>query len=259
VVIAALAAYTAALKVHELWLNRVAIGTKALHAVNVIFKGGLYALQIIFYTLTGQMAKARGAMLVFAVTTKAVTGPFALIASLIVAAITALVLFTGRTSEYIDKAKALAGITKEVNRSIYREKTELELLFSVAKNETVSKEERLKAIKKLNDIAPEYLGNINLENINTQAVVTAVKAYTDELIKNAKAKAVADKITELEGKRPDKIAKLEEKNNKRSSDANIGSLVAEIKNDIKLKLLKNENEEIGRQQKLYAELNIELF
>jgi TP901 family phage tail tape measure protein len=162
--------------------------------------------------LTGNTKKAAAAMQTLNAITK--LNPVGLAVAAVTALAAGIFLLTRRTSEYIDKAKALTGITNEANKSIYREKTELELLFSVAKNETVSKEERLKAIKKLNEIAPEYLGNISLENINTQAAATAVKAYTDELIKNAKAKAVADKITELEGKRLDnlnKIAKLEEK------------------------------------------------
>jgi TP901 family phage tail tape measure protein len=161
------------------------------------------------------------------------------------------------------RQKALNDVNLTAKKSIAEQTSELKLLFSVAKNEAISKEERLKAIKKLNEISPEYLGNLSLENINTQAATTAVKTYTEELLKNAKAKAIADRITELEAKKIknlEEIAKLEERNRKRSSsDANPGSLLSEIRTDYKINARKKENEEIDRQQKLYAGLNAELF
>lgn len=63
------------------------------------------------------------------------------------------------------------------------EKAELEVLLAVAKDETIIKDKRIKAIERLNDISPEYLGNLSLENIQTKEVTDSIEAYTKALEK----------------------------------------------------------------------------
>ena len=55
--------------------------------------------------------------------------------------------------------------------------------MKVAKNETLSKQDRLDAIKKINAISPEYLGNITLEEINTNKTTEAIEDYIEALDK----------------------------------------------------------------------------
>lgn len=62
------------------------------------------------------------------------------------------------------------------------EKSEVMQLLQVARDETRSKEERLTAIRKLNEISPEYLGNLTLEKINTEEATKAVNDYVDALL-----------------------------------------------------------------------------
>lgn len=133
-----------------------------------------------------------------------------------VAAVTALIVGLGiaiyqlmrRTTQYTDKAKAMEDINKRVASAVAAERSELKLLLGVAQNESISKEKRIKAIKKLNEISPEYLGNLSLENINTTEATTAVENYTTALMENAKQKAIGDKVTELNAKRLELEAKL---------------------------------------------------
>lgn len=63
------------------------------------------------------------------------------------------------------------------------EKAELEVLLAVAKDETIIKDKRIEAIERLNDISPEYLGNLSLENIQTKEVTDSIEAYTKALEK----------------------------------------------------------------------------
>ncbi|MEG0929906.1 tape measure protein [Algoriella sp.] len=84
----------------------------------------------------------------------------------------------------------LIEVEGEAQKSIASEKLELERLIEIAKDDKKSKEEREKAIDKLNEKSPEYLGNLTLEKINTQEATKAVNDYTDALYKNAKAKAM---------------------------------------------------------------------
>ncbi|MCA1967250.1 MAG: hypothetical protein LDL23_11450, partial [Flavobacterium sp.] len=53
----------------------------------------------------------------------------------------------------------------------------------------------------LNEISPEYLGNLNIENIKTFEAKKAIDSYTESLYKNARAKAVQAKYDELVSKR----------------------------------------------------------
>lgn len=78
----------------------------------------------------------------------------------------------------------------EAQKSIASEKLELERLVEIAKDDKKSKDEREKAIDKINEKSPEYLGNLTLEKINTQEATKAVNDYTEALYRNAKAKAM---------------------------------------------------------------------
>ena len=76
------------------------------------------------------------------------------------------------------------------------EKAELEVLLAVAKDETIIKDKRIEAIERLNDISPEYLGNLSLENIQTKEVTDSIEAYTKALEKSAKMKASQDMVSD---------------------------------------------------------------
>lgn len=76
------------------------------------------------------------------------------------------------------------------------EKAELELLLSIAKDESIIKEKRKEAIERLNEISPEYLGNLSLENIQTKEATDSIEAYTKALEKSAKMKASQDMVSD---------------------------------------------------------------
>jgi TP901 family phage tail tape measure protein len=169
------------------------------------------------------------------------TNPYVLIATAVTGIVTALVLYVKRAKEAITETAALADVNKSAAQSIARERAEVASLLSIAQNEKKSKEERLKAIKELNKIAPEYLGNLSLENINTDTAKKAVEDYTAAILANAKAKVVQQKIEEqyaqiievelkLEAKkkRADKI-RADVKNGKRKEAVFLTNLNADIK------------------------------
>ena len=101
------------------------------------------------------------------------------------------------------KQKALDDASKAAQKNIARETAMLEQLLKVARDENRSQEERLKAIKKLNEISPEHLGNLTLEEINTNKAKVAINNYRDSLLDAAMAKAAFDKIVELQQKKLD--------------------------------------------------------
>lgn len=196
--------------------------------------------------------------------------PWGIVISLITAIGIAMWQFSGNTEKSTTSAKKLNDVLSDAKKTITEEKTELELLLRVAKNEQVSKEERLKAIKRLNEISPEYLGNLSLENINTQAATKSVEAYTRALLKNAKVKSIEGKVNTEEEKRIDNLLKIEEKtkriNNLRKeiNEAKIPSVIASKKNELSLEQnildrLKKENAQIDANIKTYTSFFDDIF
>ena len=164
------------------------IGVKAATAVTLLWSAAKAAL-------SGNIAKATIAMR--ALNRMIGISPLGALAIIITGVTVALLRWAEKTRETTREVKLLAEINQEAVKSLSNEKAELESLLSVAKNEAISKETRIKAIKQLNEISPEYLGNLNLENINTSAADSAVKKYTESLMKNAKAKAIQNKLSQL--------------------------------------------------------------
>jgi hypothetical protein len=58
-------------------------------------------------------------------------------------------------------------------------------------------EARQKAIDKLNETAPELLGNLNLQNIATEEGTKMLDDYADALMRTAEAQAMQDQLVEL--------------------------------------------------------------
>lgn len=78
--------------------------------------------------------------------------------------------------------KNLRAVRQQSQSDIRSEKAEIEQLVAMAKDENRSKETRLAAVRRLNEISPEYLGNLTLEKIGTEDATKAVNAYIDSLL-----------------------------------------------------------------------------
>lgn len=77
--------------------------------------------------------------------------------------------------------KRLSDISGEAADSVRSEERELQRLLSVARDENRSKADREAAIRKLNEISPEYLGNLSLETVNTKEATAAMEKYVKVL------------------------------------------------------------------------------
>ena len=123
------------------------------------------------------------------------------IATLATIALTAmpkiLEAMTTETDKAVKKFKSFSEVQNEASLSTIKERTELEALIFVAKDDTKSKEERQAAVKKINDIMPDYLGNITLEGINTKETTDKINLYIEQMGKKALAQAYVSKIQEL--------------------------------------------------------------
>jgi len=102
------------------------------------------------------------------------------------------------TEEAIKKQREFDAIGKNNLDNYAKERAEIQLLLTIAKSENTTKQEKYDAIKRLNEISPEYLGFITAENVGTQAATLAIQRYIEHIEKLARAKAMLEKYSELE-------------------------------------------------------------
>lgn len=123
--------------------------------------------------------------------------PAVLITAGVVGLIAALVIFRKEADNSVKVQERLNDVRVKAQDAIIGEKSKLELLLAVAKDETKSKDERVGAIQKINAISPEYLGNLTLENLKTQEGVNLINAYVTALEKKANAQAAESSLVDI--------------------------------------------------------------
>lgn len=123
--------------------------------------------------------------------------PYILVASLLAGIIVALKLYTDEMSIAEQITQNYASIQEEATKATAKEKAELGLLLNIAKDKNLSDEDRIEAIERLNQLSPEFLGNLTLENIATEDGVKAINNYIAALDKKALAQAIAAKKEKL--------------------------------------------------------------
>lgn len=82
----------------------------------------------------------------------------------------------------------------EANEATTKERVELEALVEIAKSDTASREDKAAAIRQINDILPDHLGNITQENILTAEGARLIEAYNETLAARALATAHMNNI-----------------------------------------------------------------
>lgn len=92
----------------------------------------------------------------------------------------------------------LKNIELEATKSISKEKTEIEALLSIAYDYSKSIDIRKQAVKKINELMPDFNGYINEEGKLIGNTETALKKYLDTLYKVEKAKKIFTKLISVE-------------------------------------------------------------
>lgn len=202
IVVAAMVSYNGSLKLVALYTNGLTSSTalmnlaqKANALTGGLLKTVFLGLQYVYYTLTIQTERATAAQIAFNNATK--LNPIGLIIGLLVAAYTAYKLYNKEIDHSAIKQKNLNDIRNEAAKSVSDEKQRLTDLLKIAKDETQSKENRLNAIKRINEISPEYLNGITLETINTKEATKAINEYIKMLDRKAMKEAFESKRKEI--------------------------------------------------------------
>lgn len=104
------------------------------------------------------------------------------------------------------KATALQEVQQEANDAIRAEKLETERLVKTLESETSTRDEKLKALNKLQQISPEYFGQLRIENGIVLGLRDSYDLYIQSILKSARAKSAKDKLVALDAEKE----KLEE-------------------------------------------------
>ena len=107
--------------------------------------------------------------------------PWAAVAAVVAVFVGHLMDASRQADGLAETQKRLSDISGEAADSVRSEERELQRLLSVARDENRSKADREAAIRKLNEISPEYLGNLSLETVNTKEATAAMEKYVKVL------------------------------------------------------------------------------
>lgn len=208
IIITSYISYNAAVKLTVMWTRTLTLATQIMTAMqnrSAIATGLLKSAQLLlasaYYTVTGQTTKATAAMRLFNMTAKA--NPIGLLIGLLVAAGAAFLVFGNNAKKAVTAQTELYDIQKKTSVDVQDQKDKIAQLLKIAQDRALADEVRLNAIKELNAISPEYLGNITLENVATKATTEAVYAYIKALDKKLELEAIDQKLLETRRRKLD--------------------------------------------------------
>lgn len=197
------AGYTVAVKAgtvaQKLWNATQKVG----NSIAATGKSIVLLLRYSYFRLEGQVRKADVVMKAFNRTTK--MSPVGILVGALSAGVGALLSYRERMKSAREEAAEAAKAQREYERSITdvtdaaasaskEELAQLRALYQASVNEINSKEERIKAARRLQSLYPEYFASMSTEQIMLGEAKSKYDGLTDSILKNAKAKAAADLI-----------------------------------------------------------------
>ena len=184
-----------------------------------------YLLAAAKAVLTGNFKSAAAAMRAF--NAVAAANPLGALLAVIGAIVAAMTLFNKKVDENVRLQKRLQEAQREVKEAIESEKNKIQTLVAIIKDETKSRNERLTAMKQLQDIAPDYFKTLDLDKIKTEEGTKAIDAYINAL----RRKKEAEKKQQIDSELTDEIEEIK-KNGPLAynSNWNIANLYRDEKN-----------------------------
>lgn len=163
---------------------------KALHAAHLLLQLGLAKLQ-------GNWVRQSSLMLDVKRAGSAVAMGWGVLIAAAIALATAIWQSIKKMRELSEAEKTMTDIRKHGAEAVMEEKTKLELLHRAAQNEYLAMEERLKAVKKLNEIIPEYNGQLDETTGKYQANEKALTDYCNALVRKYELEGAKEKLQEI--------------------------------------------------------------
>lgn len=137
----------------------------------------------------------------------------------VIAGITALVQKYGSLGNAFDAIiggqKQLTKEQKEFAKNLASESSEILTLATLYPKFNNNKEEQAKILKKLNQVSPEYFGNLKAEKTNIEDVTLALDKYINSFIGKIYIESQQKRINELFTKYAEQITRVVDKENDR--------------------------------------------
>lgn len=102
-------------------------------------------------------------------------------------------------------ARAVEQVNQQAANSVAMETSNVNILVATLKDENATRDDKKKALTALKSVNQQYFGGLDLEKMKVADLDTALKNYTDSLLRTAKARAALEQIVELEKKRNDLV------------------------------------------------------
>ena len=176
--------------------------TKISTALNGIATKKTYLLAAAKAVLTGNFKSAAVAMRAF--NAVAAANPLGALLAVIGAVVTAITLFNKKVDENVKLQKRLQEAQREVKEAVESEKNKIQTLVAIIKDETKSRNERLTAMKQLQDIAPDYFKTLDIDKLKTEEGTKAIDAYINAL----RRKKEAEKKKQIDSELSDEIEEI---------------------------------------------------
>ena len=192
----AVVGYYTAVKLQYLWSLRY-IAVQKLKAAALVVEDALLAASILRHkVLRGEITAAAAAQLYFNKVLKMNPMGAAIAAATILIGL--YVKFAKSSNAAAEAKKRLLEVEEEADRSTYNEISKIERLRKTVEDETLSVNNRRKAIEELQQIVPGYHASISEEGRLYGHNVKILKNYTEQLKNSARIKAALDKLPEAE-------------------------------------------------------------
>ena len=161
-----------------------------------------------FVSLSKSVHSAKDAMLLFNMATKA--NPIGLIISIIASAAAAFYLFSKNVDAATKAQESLSKIEEEAAAKTAEEKTKIDLLVAAAKNDKLSMDERKEAIKKLNDLIPDYNAQLDVTTGKYIENKAALDRYLQSLARKYELEGAKEKLAEIGRKKANALLKKDD-------------------------------------------------
>lgn len=180
-----------------------------------------HKVQAIYGTVTAFLSLAKGvhtakdAMLLFNLVSK--SNPIGLIVSVITSAAAAFYLFSKNTDAAAKAQESLSKIEEEAAGKAAEEKTKIDLLVAAAKNDKLSMDERKEAIRKLNDLIPDYNAQLDVTTGKYIENKAALDRYLQSLARKYELEGAKEKLAEIGRKKANALLEKDDAERKQKA------------------------------------------
>lgn len=192
---ATVAAYVAGVKLSVLWNKRAVATEKMLVIWHAIQDKWLMTIMLRHAVLNGAMSKTVALQKMLNIVIGA--NPLGAFLAVITAVTTALVLYRQKLDDAAIAQNKINDIKKDAAAKSAEEETHIRTLIDAAKDETLSMDERRKAVNKLNQIIPNYNAQLDTTTGKYKASKKALDGYLQSLQRKYELEGAKDELKRI--------------------------------------------------------------